>query len=267
MNKRTEIPASDVERLWSLYRASPGSLEALETLVRALIPMVIRVLERLRIRLPPQVAMDDLLQAGLLGLCEAIDRYDPSRGAGGLESFALPRVRGAILDELRRQDHVSRRLRGHLKKMEQTLDAWIHQHGRSPSDDELAMALGITTEELWHLAQEGQPLLSLDEMVLTRDGQEISLKDVVGDPTAETPSETTEHRDTLQLLRAAFRLLPEREQKILYLHYYEGLRLSDIAAVFGVSEARICQIHGLAIAKLRAVLRQFGFADRSADSV
>ena len=217
------MDSNNHEDLWREYWADRSSVKALEALVRALVPVVLQVLERISIRLPPQVATDDLLQAGLIGLCEAIERFDPAQKTA-FRTFAGPRIRGSIMDELRREDHMSRSDRARLRKVEAAIDAMTRRSGRLPTDAELAAEVGLKEDELAELMRLAQPFLSLDDVVVPGgDGNPVALRDVIAETVSRAPDEASEHLDMLTNLRAAFRMLADRERKVLYLYYFESL--------------------------------------------
>ena len=247
-NTDSELKHGD---LWEAFWHAPDSEHALAALVECWLPLVHSVLDRIAIRLPSHVALEDLLQAGVLGLCKAIQRFQPDKGRN-FEGFASLRIRGAILDELRSLDHLSRSHRARIKQVEETIITWIHQHGRPPEEHELAATLGISTEALTTTLETAQPWLSLDETLIGADRDGRALQDSIADPNSTTPDQHAQRGDLYVCLRKAFLHLSSREQKILYLYYYEELRLSEIAALYNLSEARICQIHALAVTKLRA---------------
>lgn len=244
--------------LWQEYWDNPESGDALARLVDAMLPFVHRVLERMSINLPSHVEVEDLLQSATVGLYHAINRFDPKQGIS-FEAFAYQRIRGAVLDELRSLDHVSRSCRAQLKRVEQTICEWIQKHRDHPREEELAKEMGMTVSELAGLLDRAQPWLSLDDVKLQTEGGGYSLKDVLADTQSVMPDQEAQREDMRRYLRRAFRELGSREQKILYLYYFEELRLSEIAILYELTEARICQIHALAIAKLKAAL---GSAER-----
>ena len=246
-------PTQAQMELWREYRENPDSGDALSQLVDMMLPFVHRVLERMSINLPSHVEIEDLLQSATVGLYHAINRFDPKQGIS-FEGFAYPRIRGAVLDELRSLDHVSRSCRAQLKKIEQTICEWIQKHREHSREDELAKEMGMTVSELSGLLDRAQPWLSLDDVKLQADGGGVSLKDVLADTQAVLPDQEAQREDMRRYLRQAFKQLGSREQKILYLYYFEELRLSEIAILYELTEARICQIHALAIAKLKATL-------------
>lgn len=239
--------------LWDAYWQHPDSDEPLCDLIEIYQPYVNRVLERMAIHLPSHVALEDLLQSALVGLFQAIEHFDPHQGAT-FEAFAYRRIRGAILDELRSADRISRSSRAQVRKIEEAIRGWAQEHGATPGEDVLAGLVGMTTEALSGLLDRAQPWLSLDELVLEGDSRSVMLKEVIADPRATLPDVAAQKEDLNACLHRAFLQLGAREQKILYLYYYEEMRLGEIAALYDLTEARICQLHALALAKLRAVI-------------
>jgi RNA polymerase sigma factor FliA len=239
--------------LWMAYWRNPDSGEALSRLVEVLLPLVHKVFERVSISLPSHIATEDLMQVALIGLYHAINRFDPRQGLS-FEAFAYPRLRGAILDELRAMDHVSRSSRSQIRRMEQFIGQWMCDHGDTPDEAELTDGLGLQAGELAVLIERAQPRLSLDEIVVSGDGAGLTLMEVLVDPKAPSPDDEVQREDLRRHLRKTFLCLSPREQKILYLYYYEDLRLSEIAMLYALSEARICQIHAMAITKLRVAM-------------
>ena len=244
--------------LWERFWHDRDSVDAIGALLEVWMPLVHRILRRLMIRLPSHVAAEDLLQSAVLGLYEAVERFDPRREIK-FTTFASRRIRGAVLDELRASDHMSRTDRARMKKMERAIEEWSSRHGAPPREDELAEMLGMSSGDLAALLERARPWLSLDQEIgKNRDGNKVFLRDVLTDCSEPAPDEKALRQDALRILRCEFRKLSSREQKILYLYYFEELRLSEISALFEVSEARICQIHGLVIAKLRAGMTRAG---------
>lgn len=243
------------QELWATYRNHPDSADAISQLVELYLPYVHRILGRMAIQLPSHLAIEDLMQAGMVGLYQAIERFSPDRGVT-FESFAYRRIRGAVFDELRGLDNISRSCRQKIRRIEGALAAWLQAYGAAPTENELAAELDMEVAELCRLLDQAQPLLSLDETIIMGDQRKITRMDVVEDTHMSKPDEVAIHQDTLRHLRKAFMQLTPREQKILYLYYYEELRLSEIALIYDLSEARICQIHALATARLKALMEQ-----------
>ncbi len=222
--------------------------ECVDQLINAYLPLTHRVMERISIRLPAHIAVEDLSQAALLGLYKAIIDFDFKLGVP-FEAYAYPRIRGAVLDELRSNDYLSRSKRSQVDQVEIVIANWMKEHDEMPAEEDIAKAMNMSVEELNQLMELARPWCSLD--AATTD--ERSLQETVADPTAD--SEASALRADLQkLLRTGFRKLDSREQKILYLYYFEELRLSEIAQLFNLSEARISQIHALSVVRLRAAL-------------
>ncbi len=254
-SKEQTIYGIATQAQWEAYWTDPNDGNALSALLDVQMPLVYSVLERVSIILPPHVAIEDLLQSATLGLYHALSRFDPERGHK-FSSFAYPRIRGAILDELRQMDYLSRSTRAQLRKVETAIRSWTQDHGSQPNEEEIAESLGMRPEYVSTLIARSQPWLSLDGVIMSADGGEMTLKDILADRSVTTPDQQAERHDLHRELREAFLLLSAREQKILYLYYYEELRLSEIATLYELSEARICQIHALCVAKLKAALQK-----------
>jgi len=245
-----------VAELWRQYHANPEAGENLAALIQAYLPLVSRVLERISIHLPPHVAIEDLQQVAMVGLYQAVVRYNPAVGQD-FSRFAWPRIRGAIMDELRVMDHLTRGRRAQMKRVEAAVEAWMHAHGEMPTEGDLAQSLDVSVAELGALLAQAQPILSLHDCVGDADGDRgITILERLADTGRALPSEEAEREDMRRFLRRAFRSLSDREQKVLYLYYFEELRLSEIGALFEVTEARICQIHAMALVKLKITLER-----------
>lgn len=232
--------------LWETFWAQGG--ETIDPLIETYIPLTHRVLERISIRLPSHIPVEDLSQAALLGLYKSIMDFQPDRGVP-FEAYAYPRIRGSVLDELRSNDYLSRGKRNRVDQVEAVVIEWMKEHEEMPSEEDIATVLEISVDELNKLMDQAKPWCSLDAST----GDERSMQETIADP--NTDSEETAHRTDMQeLLRAGFKKLDSREQKILYLYYFEELRLSEIAGLFNLTEARISQIHALSVVRLRAAL-------------
>jgi RNA polymerase sigma factor FliA len=242
------------QELWEAFWKDRDSKEALTGLLNAWMPFLTNVLDGITIRLPSHIQVEDLLQVALLGLCEAIERFDPDRGMG-FESFAYHRIRGSIMDELRLNDHLSKNERAKVNAMKEAMLRLARKNGSAPDEDELARELGLKPSDLASLVERSQAWLSLEQVVASDDGgRQIFLQDVLADENAMAPDTESERSDVRNYIRQAFRQLTDREQKILYLYYFEDLKLAEIARLFGLTEARICQLHSLAVLKLKTAL-------------
>ncbi len=239
--------------IWEAYWRNPEDGKVLSQLVEHYLPLVYKVLERMSIALPSHVDIQDLLQAASLGLYHALSRFDPEQGHE-FESFAYPRIKGAILDELRSMDTISRTNRTKVKKIESAIRDWAQEHGAPPNAEELAQVVDMEVDDLNQLIVSAQPWLSLESTLVSSGEGSVSLKDILADSSIPRPDREVEREDLRNHLRRAFLRISNREQKILYLYYFEELRLSEIAVLYNLTEARICQIHALAVAKLKAIM-------------
>lgn len=244
------------EELWRDYKER-GSREARDKLMLEFVPLVKYVAGRLAIGLPAHVELDDLVSYGIFGLIEAIERYDPFRGVK-FETYAIARIKGAILDGLRAWDWVPPSLRRKGRELERVFGTLEQKLGRAASDEEVAEAMGIDVEELGKLIQSlGQAnVLSLDDLWQSsaKVDQGAIGYELVGDSQAPEPSVVVEFEEKKQILADAIARLPEKERLVINLYYYEGLTVKEIAYTLGVSASRVSQLHSKAILRLRGRL-------------
>lgn len=205
--------------------------------------------------LPEQVDLDDLLSAGAVGLIKAVDDFDPGRGAK-LETYARYRIKGAILDELRRQDMLPYSMRSKLRGLDRAIHNLERRLGRYPSDREIAEEAGISEEDLSRLLSmaAAMDLYSLDD-ILENGGENVDVAGRQAAPQQEDPLTKLEREELARVMVDGLKELPQMERTVLGLYYYEGLRMKEIGEVMGVSESRISQIHSRAILLLKAKLR------------
>ena len=231
---------------------APVSPAAQAALVRRLAPLVRRLAYKLKATLPAAVEVDDLIQYGWLGLIEALKRYQPLPGVE-IEAYAAPRIRGAMYDGLRQEDWLPRQARQAMHRIEGAISALQTALGRAPSEAEIAQRLGLDLADYQALLVQahGHPLVFLED--LSGEGAEPFLERYAGPP-ADDPQAVLLDEEFRTRLTASIAALPEREQLIMGLLYSEGLNLREIGAVLGLSESRICQLHGQAMARLRARL-------------
>ncbi len=232
-----------------MYTAQ-GKLKQRDLLEQHL-PLVRRQALSLQLKLPACVELDDLIQAGTIGLLDALKRFDANQGAS-FATFASQRIRGAMLDELRSRDWVPRRVRRNARALDETLRLLEQRLGRAPEEREIAAALGIDLAEYRQLLLDanGSQMVALDEM------GEDEIDAVSATSQALSPfAELAEGRDRERLIKA-IEALPEREKLLLALYYQEDLNLKEIGAVLGVSESRVCQLHSQAVARLRSWLAE-----------
>jgi len=213
-------------------------------------PLVKRIAYHLAGRLPKSVQPADLIQAGMIGLLEAARHYDATQGAS-FETYAGIRIRGAMLDEVRRGDWAPRSVHRRAREIAEAVNRVESAKGGEARDSEIAQALGVSLDEYHQALQDvsGHRVLSFEEI----GGDDGSIADDLKDPTLD-PQEGTQARELKREIAAAIEELPERERLVLALYYDEELNLKEIGEVLGVSESRVCQIHGQALVRLRARL-------------
>ena len=213
-------------------------------------PLVKRIAYHLMARLPANVQFEDLVQNGMLGLLDALDRFEEGFGAQ-FETYATQRVRGAMLDGLRENDWLPRNLRRELRRIEGAISALEHTHGRAPSERELADTLGMSLADYQKTLQDarGHQLVYFDDFA--GEGDEDFLERHFTDNNAD-PSNILEEKNVKALLVKAIERLPEREKLMMALYYEQELNLREIGEVMGVTESRVCQLHTQAIARLRS---------------
>lgn len=242
--------------MWYEYQGT-RSKEARDRLILAHLPLVKHLAGRLAVRLAPFVSQEDLEGYGIFGLIEAIERYDPAMGAD-FQTYAYQRIKGTMLDEVRRQAWVPRSLWRRLKKVNAVREGLCAAGGASPTDAEVAEAVGMKPEEFRRLARHFGAIgrVSLDEVRYSQGGEPVRWQDVLEDPNSPDPLERVVAQEDASLLAAAVECLDERDRLVLALYYQEGLTLKEIGRVLGVTESRVCQLHGKAINKLRSMLKE-----------
>ncbi|MGH9189012.1 MAG: FliA/WhiG family RNA polymerase sigma factor [Acidimicrobiales bacterium] len=244
-----------VARLWGEFKRS-GSLDDRNRLVLHYSPLVKYVAGRLAAGLPNTVEQADLVSYGMFGLIDAISRFDPGRGFK-FETYAMARIRGSIIDELRSIDWVPRSLRAKSRAVQRAYTKLEHDLLRTPSDAEVAEELDISEPELQDLFGKISffGLVALEETVsrATDGGEGATVGDTIADP-GVGPVGAFEVEETKQILAGAINRLPEREKLVLTLYYYESLTLADIGGILGITESRVCQIHSKAVLQLRSKL-------------
>jgi RNA polymerase sigma factor for flagellar operon FliA len=241
----------------SSHRYVIGGVELTrEEIVHKYLHLVKYVAGRISVNLPPNVELNDLINDGILGLIDAIEKYDDARGVK-FETYAITRINGAILDALRSLDWVPRAVRQRARELERAYQELEAQLGRVPTEDELANKLGITVKELDTLMQRvrGTAVLSLEEFLPNEKGYEIPLVDTLKDSDNDVTS-AVEAREIRGALVTAVEELPPQERTVISLYYFDGLTLKEIKSALNVSESRVSQIHAQAVIHLRQKLRE-----------
>jgi RNA polymerase sigma factor for flagellar operon FliA len=247
-----------INELWAQYK-SAGEASVRERLILHYSPLVKFVAGRVAAGLPQNIEQTDLVSYGIFGLIDAIDKFDPGRGFK-FETYAISRIKGAIIDELRSIDWVPRSVRAKARAIERAFSKLENELRRSPEDSEVAAELDMTEAELAHTLSQISftGLVALDEL-LAASSSDRTGSATVGDTIADRqhdPVEAFETDEMKHLLADAINRMPDRERLVLTLYYYEGLTLAEIGAILGVTESRVCQIHTKAILQLRGRLTE-----------
>ena len=258
--KTVTIPPAVDDELglrWDAFKTSADA-EAREKLILHYAPLVKYVASRVATGLPSSVDQSDLVSYGMFGLIDALEKFEPGRG-NKFETYAIPRIKGAIIDELRAMDWVPRSIRfkaRELEKAQADLEAMLK---RQPTEGELAERLGVSRRELHDMLAQISfvSVLALDEVVSAGAdrGEQVSLIDTLADKGID-PTWGVESQETRGLLAAAINSLSEREKIVVTLYYFEGLTLAEIGEILGVTESRVCQIHTKAVGGLRGQLSE-----------
>jgi RNA polymerase sigma factor FliA len=246
-----------VQAWWERYRDT-GDTEVREQLILHYAPLVKYVAGRVAVGMPPNVEHSDLVSYGIFGLMDAIEKFDLDKGFK-FETYAITRIKGAIIDELRSVDWVPRSVRAKARKVEAAVARLETELHRSPTDAELADELGMSLDELGETLAKMSltSVAALDEVLDVGDGGDrISLVDTLQDLNTVMPEESLDEHETKEMLREAIGRLSEREQTGLGRYYFEGMTLAQVGDVLGVTESRICQIHTKAVMSLRAKLAE-----------
>jgi RNA polymerase sigma factor for flagellar operon FliA len=250
-------PRTDLSAAWAAFK-SDGDPQAREDLIISYSPLVKYVAGRLSSSLPQTVDTSDLISYGVFGLIDAIEKFDTERGIK-FETYAIARIKGAIIDELRAMDWVPRSVRSRAREFEAAYVALENRLKRVPSDSEIATEMGISERELQAILAKLSyaSVISFEEMWTGGAGERDEHQDplgVIADERADDPVDIFESAEIKDILAGAIERLPEREKTVVALYYYEGLTLKEIGTVLGVTESRVSQLHTKAVLRLRARL-------------
>src|ERR1700675_2750742 len=251
----TSLAPEDVAQIWQAFKADPTNQEMRNRLVELYLPLVKYNGERIWARLPDGVELDDLISAGVFGLMDAIDAFDLGRGVK-FETYCVPRIRGAMLDELRTMDWVPRLVRSKASKLESARKEAEAEFGRPPSDTEMATRLRIPLPEYEKLKSEASAvnLVSLNKKWYETDSyKDVREVDILEDSKGEDPTRGIQQRDLMKLVTKG---LNRNERLIIILYYYEELTMKEIGLTLDLSESRVSQMHSSIVARLEDQLRQ-----------
>ncbi|MBT3269288.1 FliA/WhiG family RNA polymerase sigma factor [Candidatus Poribacteria bacterium] len=256
-----ENPTGSKRAMWNAY-VQEGDPQAREELILAHLPLVKATVLRMVSSLASHAEVDDLESAGLFGLIDAVEKFNPSMGKD-FAAYASFRIRGAILDELRALDWVPRSVRDKARKLETAYVQAEQALGRPPTDEELAKALDMSQAQLQTVMGEVSGLLCLSlEELLTSEEENLYIAPISAGSSTESPSETAVWTEVRQLLVDAIDVLSDQERTVVTLYYYEELTLKEIGQVLSISESRVCQIHARTLLRLRSGLNQRGVETR-----
>ena len=249
------MAATETHALWQEFRRTRDR-RLRDRLILTYAPLVKYVAGRLGSGLPAHVDDDDLVSYGLLGLIGAIERFDPDRDIK-FETYAIARIKGSIIDELRSLDWVPRSVRSRARDIERTIGELEAKLGRAPNDEEISAKLGLTEDELADSLTEisRTSIAALDELwTVSSGGDQIALIDTIEDTQVPNPQSALAETEMKEAIGDAIARLPEREKLVVTLYYYEELTLREIGEVLGVTESRVSQLHTKAILRLKARL-------------
>jgi len=220
-------------------------------------PLVKKLAYQMKARLPPSVEVDDLVQAGMIGLLDAVNRYEETHGAQ-FETYAVQRIRGAMLDELRSSDWLPRSMRQNMRKIETAMTTLQQRLGRPPKETEVAQQLKLSLEAYQEMLADGggHQLVYYEDFHDTSEGAHEHFLDRYCPESSDDPLQALMNSGFREAVIDAITALPEREKILMGLYYEQEMNLKEIGAVMGVSESRVCQLHGQAIARMRATLRE-----------
>jgi len=250
-------PRPTAQELWKRYHQGADA-QTENALVEQYLPLVAAIRGRLAMTLPDHVDADDLHSAGLVGLLQALRNYNPASGTS-FETYARVRIRGAMLDELRRMDWVPRTVHEKARKLQGAMTELEQKLGRTPTEAEMARALKMSATEYSELLDEVRPatFICLDAAGSSEDSDSGSLYEVIADASDDCTVEQVSQRELKEIILARLEELPDMQRKVLALYYGEDLHLREIAEAFGLTESRICQIHSQAILSIRAYIQRF----------
>jgi len=251
----TTVAPQDVEQLWIEFKKDMSNQELRNRLVEIYLPLVKYNGERIWARLPEGVELDDLISAGVFGLMDAIDAFDLSRGVK-FETYCVPRIRGAMLDELRTMDWVPRLVRSKASKLNEAIKNLEARLGRQPSDGELAEELGISVAELEKMMLDANAvnLISLNKKWYETDSyKDVREIDILEDKKGEDPTKRIQKNDLMRLVTKG---LNRNERLIIILYYYEELTMKEIGATLDLSESRVSQMHSSIVQRLQDQLQR-----------
>ncbi len=251
-NNIKRLSDSELESLWNEYLLDKSKKELRDKLIIQYIYLTRYVIGRVKMNLPPTFTIEDVTSCGVEGLITAIERFTPNRGAR-FETYALMRIRGAIIDKIRSQDWVPRSTRKRIKEIKDVAEEIKDKLGRPATLTEISEASGIERDKIGMIMADDATVSSIYEKKGPAD-EGIEIIDTIQDENSMNPLDAMVDKDIKQELQVALRRLPEREKMIMALYYHENMTLKEIGEAISISESRVCQLHAQAIMKLKSIL-------------
>ena len=253
-NNIKRLAEDELEQLWHEYLKDKTNKAARDTLIVQYIYLIRYVVGRVKVTLPSTISIEDIAGYGVEGLINAIERYSPQKNTR-FETYALIRIRGAILDKIRAQDFLPRSVRKKIKDIKNAQEHLKQEFGRMPTTKEVAQYLDMDVDKVTQILSEDTVMTSLYEKKGSNDDS-IEIIDTIEDTNKLNPQEQAEEKNVKQELERALQRLPERERIIMVLYYQENMTLKEIGETIGMSESRVCQLHAQAIMKLKNILSE-----------
>jgi len=254
-NPTVAIPPAVAAKAWRAYQVEPSKDSTDHSFLEQYLPLVKTTVGRMRLTLPTTLDLDDLYSVGVTGLMTAVHKFDPAQSST-FAAYAAIHIRGAVLDELRRMDWLSRGCREKAKKLKETIFAVEQNKGRPATEEEIREALGMTQDEYGELLEETKPVsfVPFDGESSPQNSEGLSLNETLADESQGTALDSLEKKELLQLVMDRIQMLPDLPKKVMAMYYFEEMRLAEIAAAFGLTEGRISQIHSQTVIGLRAFI-------------
>ena len=250
--KVARVSDSELAELWKVYLNDRNNKTVRDKLIVQYIYLTRYVIGRIKVNLPPSFSYEDIASYGVEGLIDAVEKYSPERGAK-FETYALMRIRGAIIDKIRANDWLPRTIRKKIKEVKDTISTLKAELNRMPTSAEIGERLGIEKEKVDEILAQETSIDSLYDKKNLGD-ESVEIIDTIEDVKSERPEEAAEKKDAKKELEKALKRLPERERMLLVFYYHENMTLKEIGEAINVSESRVCQLHAQAIMKLRNIL-------------
>ena len=250
--KVVRVSDEELMELWKQFHQDRNNKAVRDKLIVQYIYLTRYVIGRIKVTLPPSFSYEDIASYGVEGLIDAVEKYSPDRGAK-FETYALMRIRGAIIDKIRANDWLPRTVRKKIKEVKETIQQLKNELNRVPTNAEVGARLGIEKEKVDEILAQDTGVDSLYDKKNLGD-ESVEIIDTIEDSKSERPEEAAEKKDAKYELERALKKLPERERMLLVFYYHENMTLKEIGAAINVSESRVCQLHAQAIMKLRNIL-------------